>query len=311
MEYVRQEITTLTSTNLTDMFNDWSPLTNYYVEPDNALTNNSVARVGSYYYRCVDGNVSAPCVGKNPIEYENQKWVKYGVSNKHGLIDLSSQSKSVFEGGNLTVTFPQNKIRTLGIGNYEADTITIQVLASNGTTVLWTYTTDSTINDNVMDYYTYTYEDYNYQVDRALKVDIGIDGAFIKITFNKSIDATRTACGFLIGGVAVNMGTTLMGITFSFNSFAEKTTDAFGSLTITKNAVQDLIDFETTIESGRLPETRREIKRVINDIVMFILDENDVGNYENLLTLGVIQDCSVLLDNHVEAVLSFSIMEAV
>lgn len=308
MQYVKQEITTFTSTNLTDIYADWNPATTYILETDNEnLTNASVVRYGAYYYRSVtNGNLNF-----NPSQYENIKWVKLGISNKFGLIDLSSQSKSIVEGGNLTVTFPQNKIRTLGLGNYEADTIMIEVLGSDGTTVLWTYSTDSSINDNVTDYYTYIYEDYNYTVDRAIKLDIGVDGSFIRVTLNKSIEATRTACGFLVGGVAINMGNTLMGIKFNFNSFAEKNLDELGTLTITKRAVQDLIDFETTVEAGRLSDIRREIKKVYNDIVMFILDENDVGNYENLLTLGVIQDSSVLLENHVEAIVSFSIMEAI
>ena len=308
MEYLKQEITGYTSTNLTDVYNEWNPSTTYILETDDsALTNASVVRYGIYYYRSLTNNN----LNFNPVEYENIKWIKLSVSNKYAMLDTGSNSKSVINGGNLTVTFLQNKMRTLGIGNYEAETITVQVLASNGTTILWDYTTETSANDDVTDYYSYIYADYNYEVDRATKITIPLEGTYIRVTFNKQVDATRTACGFLVGGVAVDMGKTLMGVKFSFNSFAEKSYNALGGLSIVKKAVQDLVDFETVIPSGELQNMRREIRKIYNDIVLFILSEEDIGNYENMMTLGVIQDSSVLLDNHVEAIVTFSIMEAI
>lgn len=308
MQYLKQEILEYTSTNLTDIYNEWNSTTTYILETDdNALTDASVVRVGTYYYRSLTNNN----LNFNPIIYENIKWIKIGVSNKYAMLDSGSNSKSIFNGGNLTVTFLQNKMRTLGIGNYEAETINIQVLDSNGTTVLWDFSTESSVNDAVDDYYSYIYEDYNYEVDRAKKIDIPIEGTYIKVTFIKQVDATRTACGFLVGGVAVDMGKTLMGVRFGFNSFAEKSYNELGGLTITKRAVQDLVDFETVIPSGELQNMRREIRKIYNDIVLFILVEEDYGNYENMMTLGVIQDCSVLLDNKVEATVTFSAVEAI
>lgn len=308
MQYIKQEILGYTSTNLIDIYNDWSPTTTYILETDDsALTNASVVRYGTYYYRSLtNGNLNF-----NPEQYENIKWIKLGVSNKYAMLDAGSNSKSIVNGGNLTVTFLQNKIRNLGIGNYEAETINIQVLDSNGTTVLWDYTTESSANDEVDDYYSYIYADYNYEVDRAKKIDIPIEGTYIKITFNKQVDATRTACGFLIGGVAVDMGKTLMGVKFAFNSFAEREYTPLGGLNIIKKAVQDLVDFETVIPSGELQNMRREIRKIYNEIVLFILVEEDFGNYENMMTLGVIQDASVLLDNSVEAMVTFSVVEAI
>ena len=171
MQYLKQEILEYTSTNLIDIYNEWNSTTTYILETDdNALTNASVVRVGTYYYRSLTNNN----LNFNPIIYENIKWIKIGVSNKYAMLDSGSNSKSIFNGGNLTVTFLQNKMRTLGIGNYEAETINIQVLDSNGTTVLWDYTTESSVNDDVDDYYSYIYADYNYEVDRAKKIDIPI-----------------------------------------------------------------------------------------------------------------------------------------
>ena len=113
MQYIKQELTEFTSTNLTDSYSDWSPTTTYIVEADNALTSASVTRYGSYYYRSVTNSN----LNFNPNTYSDIKWVKYAVSNKYAMLDMSANSKSVVEGGDLTVTFIQNQSSVIGIGN--------------------------------------------------------------------------------------------------------------------------------------------------------------------------------------------------
>ena len=306
MQYIKQELTEFTSTNLTDSYPDWSPTTTYTVEPDNALTSASVVRYGSYYYR----SVTSANLNFNPNTYADIKWVKHSVSNKYAMLDMSSNSKSVFEGGDLTVTFLQNQSSVLGIGNYEADYITIEILASDGTTILWVYNTLSNVNANVYDYYDYIYEPYVLGQDFTTKVNIPIQGRYVRLTFHKLTLTNRAACGYLIVGNPMDMGMSLMQPKFSYNSLATKEISSFGNLDITKSFIQDIVDFETVIASTYLSRMRRELKKIYDEIVLFIIDERDVSEYENLMTLGVIQDASVVLENNVESVISFSVIEA-
>ena len=306
MQYIKQELTEFTWTNLTDSYPDWSPTTTYTVEPDNALTSASVARYGSYYYR----SVTSANLNFNPSTYSDIKWVKHSVSNKYAMLDMSSNSKSVFEGGDLTVTFLQNQSSVLGIGNYEADYITIEVLASDGTTILWMYNTLSNVNANVYDYYDYIYEPYVLDQDFTTKVNIPILGRYVRLTFHKLTLTNRAACGYLIMGNPMDMGMSLMQPKFSYNSLTTKEISSFGNLDIKKSFIQDIVDFETVIASTYLSRMRRELKKIYDEIVLFIIDERDVSEYENLMTLGVIQDASVVLENNVESVISFSVIEA-
>lgn len=306
MQYIKQELTEFTSTNLTDSYPDWSPTTTYIVEPDNALTNASIARYGSYYYR----SVTSANYGFNPSTYENIKWVKHSVSNKYAMLDMSSNSKSIVVGGDLTVTFLQNQSSILGIGNYEADYITIEILAPDGVTILWTYDTPSNINANVYDYYDYMYEPYNLDQDFTAKVNLPLQGRYVRMTFHKLPLTGNSACGYLIVGNPVYIGMSLMGVKFGYNSLTTKEISSFGNLDIKKSFIQDIVDFETVIASTYLPRMRRELKKVYDEIVLFVIDERDVSEYENLMTLGVIQDASVVLENNVESVISFSVIEA-
>ena len=308
MQYVKQEITDFVSTNLTDIYADWSPTTTYILETnDNALTNASVVRYGTYYYRSVtNGNLNF-----NPIEYENIKWVKFAVSNKFAMLDLNANSKSIINGGDLTVTFYQNQMSVLGIGNYEADSVTVDILAADGATVLWTYDTPSNVNRDVIDYYTYIYSEYLLDTDYTTKINLPILGRFVRVTFYKLNLTNNSACGYLIGGNPIDMGYTLKNVNFSYNSFALKEQDAFGTLSITKRAVQQLRDFETVIGSKTVNRMMREIKKIYNDSGLVVLDESPTSTYENLMLLGVIQDVRVVLDNDVESIVSFSVMEAI
>ena len=306
MQYIKQELTEFTSTNLTDSYPDWVDTTTYIVEPDNALTSASIARYGSYYYR----SVTSANLNFNPGTYSNIKWVKHSVSNKYAMLDMSSNSKSIVVGGDLTVTFLQNQSSILGIGNYEADYITIDILAPDGTTILWTYETPSNINANVYDYYDYIYEPYNLDQDFTTKVNLPIQGRYVRVTFHKLLLTNRSACGYLIVGNPMYMGMSLMQPKFGYNSLTTKDISTFGNLDIKKSFVQDVVDFETVIASTYLPRMRRELKKIYDEIVLFIIDERDVSEYENLMTLGVIQDASVVLENNVESVISFSVIEA-
>ena len=306
MYYIKQELTEFTSTNLTDTYSDWSPTTTYIVEPDNALTSASVVRFGAYYYR----SVTSTNLNFNPETYSNIKWVKHSVSNKYAMLDMSSNSKSVVVGGDLTVTFLQNQSSILGIGNYEADYITIEILAPDGVTILWTYDTPSNINANVYDYYDYIYEPYNLDQDFTTKVNLPLQGRYVRMTFHKLLITNRAACGYLIVGNPVYIGMSLMGVKFGYNSLTTKEISSFGNLDIKKSFIQDIVDFETVIASTYLPRMRRELKKIYDEIVLFVIDERDVSEYENLMTLGVIQDASVVLENNVESVISFSVIEA-
>lgn len=297
LQYLKQQITSFTSSNITESNTEWSPSTSYAAE--------ALVLRGTYVWKAVSANTD-----KKPEEHENVLWVKWQVSNKFAMLDLSAQSKSYVNGGDLVVEFTQNRMTTLAIGNYEASYVKVQILAVDAVTVLHEQQTNHSINENVTDYYSYIYEDYGYEVDKAIKIELPLWGSKVRVTFYKSTEATRSACGFLVGGTPVNMGKTLYGVDFSYNSYAVKAFDDFGTLSIVKRAVQDVVDFETTIESRELPTMRREIKSIYNDIVCFIVDEN-TDTYENLLTLGVIESASVVLSNPVNTIMTFSVIETV
>lgn len=301
MQVLQQRINDFTYSNLTETVAVWSPTTPYAV--------GEKARLGAYIYESVTANN----LKNNPSLTDNVRWLKVGVSNKYSMLDLRANTKGVTTGGNTVVEFTQNYIDTLAIGNYEASTLLIEVL--DGVTVIWTYETPSTIDDNVYDWWDWTYEDYGYETNRALMVKLGANAIdfTVRVTFkyDAALDMTQTGCGYLVGGIALDMGKTEYGVGFKFNSFATKEFDVDGSFSVVKRAVQDLVDFNTEVlvTEKSLPKTKREIKEFYDDVVVFIVDENEDSQYENMLTLGTVQDASIVLNNGVLFNIAWSVVE--
>jgi hypothetical protein len=298
MQYLYQEIEGFATSTITESTAAWNVATAY--------TAGQYALDGTYIYKAVTSHT-----GQKPSETVGIYWVKYSVSNKQAMLDLSSTSKSFVNGGNMVVTFPQNRMNTLAIGNYEAETILVEALDSDGTTVMWSYETESTVAEGVYDWWTWMYAPYGYEVDRAVKITIGVTNATtIRVTFKKFAAETRTACGFLVGGSSVSMGSTLYGVNYGFTSYAIKQTDDFGTLNIIKRAVQDKVDFNTILPASTLINTKRKIKSIYNDIIVFMVDDSDDSIFESMITLGVIESSNIVLNDGEYITMSWNVVEA-
>lgn len=307
MYYVKQQVTAFTASNITETYPLYNPATTYSFEAS-APTSASIARFGSWYYRSlVNSNL-----GNSPDLTENVKWVKYAPANSHAMLDLSAQSRTVKTAGNLSVTFTlPTGADALGLGYYEADTVLIELLDAVDN-VLWSHTTDSTYFDNVYDWYTWTFAQKIHETDRSFSIRIPPYIADkCRVTFNAYDAGGDTSCGFLLCGTAEEMGTTLSGVNIGFNSYSVRNVDDFGGISITKRASQDIVDFETILDRAIMVRKKRSIKADYNEIMMFVVDDTDNSVFENLVTLGLIQEAKPIADEFDKTVITWSIIEAI
>ena len=177
--------------------------------------------------------------------------------------------------------------------------------------IVYTQTEAHDYNSDVEDYYTYMYADYVLNVDRGRLMYLPHGGSHVRVTLYAESPTVSAACGYLVASEAVNMGETLYGVDFSFNSYSVKTTDEFGVLTINKRSIQDVVDFETSIDSATIAYTKRKIKTIHDEIVVFVLDESESSSYENLITLGTVTNVSTVLSNPVKTTIAWSIQETI
>ena len=295
MRFVKQAITSYTSPNISPEFADWSPLTTYAVG-DKVLYGNYI------WINSKTANLN------NEPSFESVVWSKYGTSNYHSLIDTQAKTFTTVN-DDLIVTFPFNYIDTIAIGYYTAETVRIENLDALGN-VLKTQEITQSKNEDVFDYFDYIYAPYSDSTDKGKWFKIVKAGTQIRVSFLKG-SYSGVSVGFLVGGTAVNMGRTVEGVKLGWNSFSLRNTDDFGIMSITKRADQDLIDFETSIDTVNLMSFRRKAKQYKDEIVAFIVDDNESSIFENIVTLGVMQEMQPVATNSDETILTWSILESI
>lgn len=295
MRFVKQAITSYTSPNISPEFANWNPATTYAVG-DKVLWSNYI------WINSKTANLN------NEPSLESVVWSKYDTSNYYSLIDTQSQTLTSVN-DDLIVTFPLGYVDTLAIGYYTAQTLKIENLDSLGN-VLLTQTINQSPNEEVFDYFDYIYTPYSTSTDKAKWFKIIRAGAQIRVSFLKGI-TSGVSCGFLVGGVATDMGRTVEGVKLGWNSFSLTNTDEFGILSITKRASQDLIDFETSIDTVNIMSLRRKAKQYKDEIVAFIVDDTESSVFENIVTLGVMQEMQPVATNNDKTILTWSILESI
>jgi hypothetical protein len=295
MRFVKQAITSYTSPNITPEFADWNPSTTYAVG-DKVLYGNYI------WINSKTANIN------NQPSFESVVWSKYGTSNYYSLIDTQAKTFTTVN-DDLIVTFPLDFIDTLAIGYYTAEVLKIENLDALGN-VLRTQEVIQSVNEEVFDYFDYIYEPYSTSTDKAKWFKIVRAGTQIRVSFLKGI-YSGVSVGFLVGGTAVDMGRTVEGVKLGWNSFSLRNIDDFGVMSITKRADQDLIDFETSIDTVNLMSFRRKAKQYKDEIVAFIVDDNESSVFENIVTMGVMQEMQPVATNNDKTILTWSILESI
>jgi len=307
MYYVKNLISEFTDSNLTEIYPEWNAITTYCLETGTP-TSASIARRGTWYYRsATNANINF-----DPLEYDGTKWVRYAPANSHAMLDFKAQTLSYLSGGDMFVEFDLPWMaNSIGMGYYECDTVLIELFNGSDEAV-WTYETESTYSENIFDWYTWTFATKEQELGRSLAVKFpAFIGTKCRITWQKSAYQSRTACGFLSCGIAEEMGKTKDTVKFKPTSYAVRKVDDFGNLTITKRSVSKTIDFQTTTDKALFMRKQRAINRDLDDIMMFVIDDVENSSLENIVTLGIMQEPTPILDEFDLSVISWSIFEAI
>jgi len=308
MKLVQQQISNFLTSNITEPFPEWDSTTTYTFEEDStSLTSDSVVRYGNYNYRSLTNDN----LNFNPEDNLNTSWVKWSVSNRYAMIDISSTTKTSIADDDIVVEFLRGSIDLIGVGNLTASGIIIEHYNSADEIMPdATQNISFSVNEGVYDLWSYIYAEYSLEMDRGIKIDIPPLGYKIKVTIKKQASLNIAECGFFIAGEAANMGKTLSEIGFSFNSLSTVVTDTWGKTTIIKRNIQDLVDFETSIPRNETISMKRKIKSIYDEIVLFVIDPSDDSPHENILTLGKVQDADTVLTDMSKTIITWSVFES-
>ncbi|WBC28530.1 hypothetical protein TPMD03_56 [Thiohalocapsa phage LS06-2018-MD03] len=284
MIYVPQSITEFTYSNIPNLTDLWSESTSYAV--------GDLARVGNYLYK----STLSSNLNNKPLESLGVYWIEWDIANEYAMLDLLDETKTEWTGDGI-VEFTRGSKDTLGIGNFTASLITIEYLDSLGNVIGDTDTYSYSNNGNVYDVWTYGYGGFTDSVSEAIYVPIRRVGVKIRVTFSKNGNATN--CGFMVAGVAIDGGITLDKV-----SFPDK---RVGSRSVS------VADFTTSVPRNQLMRKTTEAKKLINDTMLFIIDNQDNSDHKNMIILGTMTKCSsvgeVLSNNYIQWQVEQTILE--
>jgi len=261
MIYVKQEITAFTASNIVDTVATYSASTNYAI--------GAYARFGNFVYK----STATPNINHQPDTNIGVYWLEWSPSNTYALLDLEQDTVTTWEGDGV-VSFSRGSKDSLGIGNYNASDLTIDYLDASNNVVL-TQTFHSSKNISVFDAWSYGYGDFILNIEGTRYVPLKRVGTTIRVTLKAT--SSGSSCGFLVGGKAVSAGKTMNGVASPDRRIGSKTVS--------------VATFQTVLNKVDLMRVTLEAKKIINDPMMFVVDESENSKHNNMIILGKIKKC--------------------
>jgi len=304
MLILEQKIKKFIRTNLQQPYAEWDKDTEY-------VWNTTIVYKNHIYRNIVKQNK-----GVQP-DLNTGKWLLFGVDNAFAMLDLHSHTDTVMDKGlkRIEVTFSSAGYDYIGFGNVKGSLIEIQEYSS---TNMRLKTTQHKIgNERTC---ATTWHDY-YYCGIPDKLDLGkgkaVDflyghilprTASIKVIIHQNSD-NIASCGSMVSGKAKDIGNTQFGVDIRLVDYSVKTTDKYGITTIEKHDSQEVFTCEITFPAKTTQLVKREVKQNLGKVVMIIAEPERDSNYDNLITLGYIEDFQIYINNGVESRASMRVLE--
>lgn len=234
----------------------------------------TMVRVGNYHYKSLYGTLALPNINKAPLTSLGTAWFKYEVSNIYACLDEYSDTKTSWTASGIA-EFARGSKEVLGIGNFTATEVKVEYLDALSV-VLDTETYAFSNNGYVFDEWDYGYAGFSTSFSRVIYYPLLRKGVTIRVTFSKG--GLSTDCGFMIAGKAVSMGSTLDKVNFPDKRIGTRTVS--------------VADFDTIVPKKDVMRKIAEAKVLIDEPMMFIIDESTTSEHQNIAILGKITQCS-------------------
>lgn len=239
---------TITNSNLSSSnvpendYSEWSSGTTY-------ATGDKVIVIGTthkVYESLVDGNV-----GNDPTTDLGTKWLTLSATNRWKAFD--QKISEVVENTNTIeyVFTPTNVMGGLACFNLTANNV--NVVLNDGTSDVYDRTIDLQETYNVVDWYTYFFEEIISQKEVLFNDIPPYRNATITVTVDNTGGTAEV--GQIVLGPLLDLGFTEYGSSVSIQDFSRKERDAFGNPIIVERAFAQRADFEVALNS-------QEVRRV-------------------------------------------------
>lgn len=239
----------LTSSNVTeDDYAEWAAGTTY-ADGDTVIVIGTTHKV---YESLVNSNL-----GNDPTTDDGTNWLEISATNRWKAFDQKiSEPVTNLNSIQYVLSDPDSNITSVALFGLKG--ITANVTVADGATEVYNQDISLTDNRNIVDWFTYFFEE-QVQKEQAQWLDIPpYLGSTITITVTAATGETAEL-GQLVLGFLSNLGTTTYGTSISIEDFSRKETDDFGNFIVVQRAFAQLADFDVQFET----QNARKIQRTL------------------------------------------------
>jgi hypothetical protein len=221
---------------------------------------------------------------------ETPTWLDQGYTNPYRMFDRIISSKSIEEDEIEVEITPAEIINAMALFGLVGQSVQI-VVDDPVEGVVYDETFDLQDSSNIVDWYSYFFEEVRYREELAVLDLPAYPDAVITVTIANPGDDAE--CGELLIGRQRDLGLANFGTSVGIQNYSVKTTDDFGNVTIVPRAFAKRADFDVSVQTSEVYIVQRWLAEIRNIPTLFI---GDVNRTETLV-YGYWRDWTIVLSN--------------
>lgn len=298
MKICQNKITDYASINISESETLWSASNDYDYADE--------IRYGHYIYKYA--GVGGTNTEETPEFIWNRDqliypvWVRIRPTNYWAAIDGETDTQTQTT-NSLVMSFNVSNYDSLALLGVEAEDVTISLYDNDSEQVVYNKIVNMQDEIQVIDFYSYCFEPFLFKPSLYLE-DLPLYGnATITITLVSSI----VKIGRIVLGRTFYIGDTEFGASLGIESYSSKSVDEFGNVSLLQRGSVNIDDITVRIPTNKVPIIRNKFKELDAKPLLFIADESEDSNVDNLLNFGYWTNLSILIPNPVSSTASISI----
>ena len=225
-------------------------------------------------------------------------WLDLGANNKTAMFDIQVNTQTTAT-TSLTVVFqPGASFNSLAFLNLIGNSITVTIKDSPSGSVIYTKTANlDNSSINVIDWYTYFFEDFD-SLSEVVFQDIPPYGnAVIEMTITTGTGAL-VAVGACVVGTMIELGDTQYGLNYGIRDYSIKSTDEFGNTRFVQRAFSKRMSPTLMVANERLNYVGKTLENLRAVPTVYIAVDDP--KYNGTIVFGFLKDWNIEINypNH-------------
>lgn len=300
MKLVKNETTDYLSINVLEDETEWL-ITDTYNKRDERRDGNFI-----YQYAGEDGENTE----LRPSEiWERDKntypiWIQLKPTNYYAMLDGKTSTQTV-KTDELIFEIDNQRYDTFSLLGVDALSVTIELVDKTTGQVYQPFNFELLDRSQRIDAYTH------YFLPIELRTNVFFEGIYLigntklRVTITKTGDIAK--CGRLVFGNSYFLGDTQYGSNLDYQSNSRFDTDVFGNVTLKQISSQPIESHTVSVLTSKIPSIKKKRKELDAIPTLFVADESENSQLENLLIFGFFTNFSIVANNATRSIASINL----